>query len=251
MFTLSGYHGLLSELKAANGNFRSIQHIDEPSPGDVFLRHDIDFSVELALPMARVESQLGVPACYYVLLSAPANPCTSNSIAAMQELRSLGHEIGLHYDLSSYPSDPDRALARLEREAAFLSDLSGGEVNSIVMHEPFRGHQDLFEQTSRWVNPTRAQKNDTTMMYVSDSCRAWRDKSILDYLSGASAKNKLLLNTHPESWLAIGGMHRLTYLESVLLPRVQEPSSRYFLETVKRLWTTHVGPTSGFGDSDA
>lgn len=91
MFTLAGYRGLLSELKAVGASFRSIQLINDARPGEVFLRHDIDFSVELALPMARVESELGAPACYYVLLSAPSNPCTSNSIAAMRALRDMGH----------------------------------------------------------------------------------------------------------------------------------------------------------------
>jgi len=249
-FTLSSYSELLSALIAADAYFCSSAGIVNTQPNAVFLRHDVDFSLELALPMAEVEHRLGVHSCYYVLLSGPYNPCSSVSVNAMTQLRTMGHEIGLHYDLSLYPDDPVLSRKRLDSEVAFLQELSGGEVKTIVMHEPSRGHKDFFLDVPGYINPTHFQMANPDLLYVSDSCRAWRDLSLREYLDGQSVKSCLMLNTHPESWLAERPQHRLTYLENTLLPRVLEPTQRYFLESVRNAWETHVGPVNGYGDSD-
>jgi len=168
----------------------------------------------------------------------------------MKKLREMGHEIGLHYDLSLYPDDPVLARKRLDSEVAFLQEISGGDVKTIVMHEPSRGHEDFFLDAPGYINPTYFQKTNPDLLYISDSCRAWRDMSLCEYLSGQSAMTCLMLNTHPESWLADRPQHRITYLEKTLLPKVLEPTQRYFLESVRNAWKTHVGPVNGYGDSD-
>lgn len=249
-FVLYSYSNLLLELARLNYSFCSAADVATCQPKTVFLRHDVDFSLELVLPMAEVEHRCGVTACYYVLLSGPYNPCSSASFNAMKQLRAMGHEIGLHYDLSLYPEEPELARRRLDAEVAFLQEISGGEVNSIVMHEPSRGHEDFFLNVPGYINPTHFQKTNPNLLYVSDSCRAWRDLSLLEFLDGRSAKSCLMLNTHPESWLAERSQHRLTYLENTLLPKVLEPTRRYFLESVRNAWQTHIGPVQGYGDSD-
>lgn len=109
-FNMIGCSELIEELARLGCNFKSINHINCSESKDVFLRHDVDFSLDLTLPIAELEHKLGVRSCYYVLLSGPYNPCSAASVNAMKKLREMGHEIGLHYDLSLYPEDP--ALAR-------------------------------------------------------------------------------------------------------------------------------------------
>ena len=249
-FTLESYEELLCKLAATGAEFRPVSAMGRAAAKDVFLRHDIDFSLELALPMAKVEHKLGISSTYYVLLSGPYNPCAAESVSAMRELASMGHNLGLHYDLSLYPTDPDAARERLELEINFLQALAGVPIETIVMHEPFRGQDDLFSISESWVNPTFYQRNDPGLLYVSDSCRAWRDDSLIRYLQGSMEKKCLLLNTHPESWLSNGSQHRITYLEQTLLPKILESSQRYFTGRVRHLWQTHVGAVSGYGDKD-
>lgn len=249
-FNIFGYAQLIQDLMGIGCNFRSINQINAPLPKDVFLRHDVDFSLELALPMAEAEHALNIRSCYYVLLSGPYNPCSSASINAMKRLREMGHEIGLHYDLAHYPDDLVLARKRLDSEVAFLQELSGGEVTTIVMHEPSRGHQDFFHDAPSYVNPTYFQRTNHDLLYISDSCRAWRDMSLCEYLSGQSEKSCLMLNTHPEVWLADRYQHRITYLEKTLMPKVLAPTQRFFLEYVREAWETHIGPVHGYGDSD-
>lgn len=249
-FTLAGYRDLLRALSCMGARFSLMNGMLRASAGDVFLRHDLDISLELSLPMARLENEIGAVSTYYVLLSGLYNPFSASSVSAMREIVQLGHRIGLHYDLSLYPDDIGAAHARLVKEIELLSDVSGATVDSIVMHEPYRGQFDLFECSDVFVNPSFFQKNDTRLMYVSDSCRAWRDDSLLRYIRGESSYDRLLLNVHPEVWLAEKPQHRLTYLEKTLLPLLVEPTKEHYLRKTKSVWETHVGPVNGYGDED-
>ncbi len=249
-FTLTGYRSLMVALLERGAQFSPMRKIKKPEMNDVYLRHDVDISLELALPMARVEKDLGVASTYYVLLSGPYNPLSKTAISALQELTKLGHGLGLHYDLTLYPSEADAASSKLSRELSLLAEISGSAIDTIVMHEPYRGHVDFFEGAEKWINPSFHQKNDEELMYVSDSCRAWRDQSLLHYLRGESSKCRLLLNIHPELWLAESAQHRLTYLKETLLPGLLEPTQRYFLETTRAVWQSHFAAVNGYGDED-
>jgi len=249
-FNISSYEALLNELADIGSNFRLISEIDQANKGDVFIRHDLDFSVELAVPMAKAEKKMGISSTYYILLSGLYNPFSKNSLNAILNILESGHEIGLHYDLSLYPVEKKAALNRLSVEINFLEEILGSKINSIVMHEPYKGGVDLFEDNDLYINPMFFFKKNEKMMYVSDSCRAWRDESLLHYLNGDSSFEQLMLNIHPESWLSNKSQHRLTYLEETLVPKILEPIENYYKNIVKSVWQTHSAPLNGFGDSD-
>ncbi len=62
------------------------------------LRHDIEFSVDRALKMARIEAdELGVVSTYTVQLrNNTYNALSEKNIKAVQEICKMGHKIGLH-----------------------------------------------------------------------------------------------------------------------------------------------------------
>lgn len=232
-------------------NFCPMNELSSLGRDCIFLRHDVDFSLELAVPMASVEAEMGVASTYYVLLSGPYNPCSMVSIGVMRDLRMMGHSIGLHYDLSAYPADKGAASRRLESEVAFLSEISEGPVETIVMHEPSKGGDDIFLTSDVYVNPTfYREKYKDRLLYVSDSCRAWRDDFLIRYLARETVQDSILLNVHPEIWLSSTSQHRLTYLSGTLYPKILDPLNKYFLERVYSAWETHEGVLSGSGDED-
>ena len=67
---------------------------------DIFcvLRHDIEFSIDRALTMARIEAdEVGVKSTYTVQLrNNTYNALSQKNIEAIQEIKKLGHSIGLH-----------------------------------------------------------------------------------------------------------------------------------------------------------
>ena len=79
----------------------------------LILRHDIDMSLDAALPIAEIESSLGLRAHYFVLVRTEMyNLFSAQADRVLRELAALGHEIGLHFDASLHDvADLDRAAA--------------------------------------------------------------------------------------------------------------------------------------------
>lgn len=250
-FTIDGYRNLLHAMKNAGFLIRPISALPDRQENCVYLRHDIDFSLVLTTRIAEIEYAAGISATYFVLLCGPYNPFQEESVAAIKKIKGLGHEIGLHYDLTNWPKDRQVAQAKLNAEIQTLESLAETKINSIVMHQPSLGGEDYFAiEDGAWINPTYYQKSDPDLCYVSDSCRAWRDDSLVKFLHHELPQTRMMLNTHPESWLAEKRMHRISYLTKVLAPAANQAANDYFLRTVKSLWETQPAAVNGIGDED-
>src|SRR5205823_7026515 len=113
-------------------------------PGrSVYLRHDIDLHLPGVERMAEVEAVLGARSTYFVLLTQHYNPLYPENLAILRQIRDLGHEIGLHYDLTTYPQDDAGAREHLAWEARLLSSIVDAPVRCITMHQPYEGRDDV------------------------------------------------------------------------------------------------------------
>ena len=237
-FSLTDYAAFLGRLRDQGIQIRKVEDLAAPrARRQIFLRHDVDFSLELSLPMAQVEFQAGIQSTYFVLLNGPYDPFEPENRARIRQLCAWGHEVGLHYDLSQYPVDPDEQFHRLLAETERLESVIGMPIRSISMHEPHRNGKDPF-RTSRWIHP----HNDELMKgvaYVSDSCRAWRDNALLNAFESDVQMQWL---THPELWLDGALLNRLEYLRERILPNIPERHREYFEIQVPAIWSQHIGP---------
>lgn len=95
-FTIGNYKKLLS---FAGKNY-SFSFFDEDySENSILLRHDLEFSVPIALKMAQIEANLGIRATYFVQLHSEFyNTLEKVNIQDIKEIQKLGHQIGLHFD---------------------------------------------------------------------------------------------------------------------------------------------------------
>ena len=94
-FDLGHYREILEAAQA--GGYRFAQFGAGPEQGDLFLRHDIDLSLEAAVTMAELEAELGVRATYLLMTeSVFYNLASPEGAAAIARLRELGHDVGLH-----------------------------------------------------------------------------------------------------------------------------------------------------------
>lgn len=94
-FDLEHYREILKAARA--GGYRFARFGEGPERGDVFLRHDVDLSLEAAVTMAELEAELDVQATYLLMTeSVFYNLASSEGVASVQRLRSLGHSVGLH-----------------------------------------------------------------------------------------------------------------------------------------------------------
>ncbi len=159
----------------------------------VFLRHDVDLSLEAALEMARLEHELGVRATYFLMTESGFYNLDSHvGLYAQRQLRQWGHAVGLHavYPRAELDRRFDKVVAWHNPDPPFMSEPIGGAVN--VMEEPYftPGH------------------------YRSDSNQHWREGCPHEELA-AGAFEWLQLLVHPEIWVYEGSTMRES-MESML-----------------------------------
>jgi hypothetical protein len=237
-FGIEAYEELLDGLSTAGYRFAPVGQLPRlGAERTVLLRHDVDLDPPSTLAMAELEAMRGIAATYYVPITVSHfNALDPVNGAAVRRLRELGHEIGLHYDLRTYPEEPAARRAHLDWELAILEGLVGAPVRTLCMHQPSLSPGDPFQSLQGLVHPHDPALQDG-LLYVSDSARAWRDDALLRAFD-EDPPTRLLLLVHPESWLDPAIDHPLDYVEQVLVPLgIERVRSAY--EEEARAWSTH------------
>jgi hypothetical protein len=235
-FGLSEYAILLRDLSAAGYRLGEIAATmtNEPPGRIVFLRHDVDLHPYGVVQMAALEAAHGARATYYVPLTLHFNALYPENRRILHAIRDYGHEIGLHYDLETYPTEPGAARRHLDWEAGILGAIVERPIRTICLHNPHKGQPDPFRELEEYTNPDSASFRQDCL-YVSDSCRAWRDENLLSCF-GETPPHRVLLNTHPELWLDGGISDRMEYLDKVLRQTGVRQHLDYF-DYVRQIWS--------------
>jgi hypothetical protein len=190
-FSLGHYGELIEAAKAGGYRFGSFDR--EPQDGDLLLRHDVDLSLEAALAVARLEAELEAPATYFLLReSSFYNLDSAFGRAAIDELRSLGHRVGLH---AVHP--------RAGLDERFDPVVAWHNPDPEYMREPIPGVVNVMQDG--YFDPAT---------YRSDSNQHWRNGCPHEQLA-AGAFPWLQLLTHPEIWAYEGATMRAS-MESFL-----------------------------------
>jgi hypothetical protein len=187
-FDMREYEELLEAAQAGGYAFRFFDR--EPEPGDLFLRHDVDLSLEAALAMARAEAEMGVRATYFLMTrSVFYNLASAAGERTLAELRALGHAVGHHAVHPHVDLDErfDPVVAWHNPDPEYMRAPVGSAVN--VMAEP-------------WFDPDH---------YRSDSNQHWRSGSPVEGLRRGEPEWLQLL-VHPEIWFFHGASMRETML---------------------------------------
>jgi hypothetical protein len=179
-FDLRHYREILEAAQA--GGYRFKPFGNGPERGDLFLRHDIDLSLDAALRMAELEAELGVLATYLLMTeSVFYNLASSEGAAAVARLRELGHRVGLHavYPKVGLDDRFDGVVSWHNPKSEYMSERITGAIN--VYAEPY------------FSPPT----------YRSDSNQHWRSGCPHEELRGGGFPWLQIL-VHPEIWVYPG-----------------------------------------------
>jgi hypothetical protein len=154
----------------------------EPQPGDLVLRHDVDLSLDAALRMAELEAELGARATYFLMTqSVFYNLGSSEGRRALNRLRELDHGVGLH---AVWPN--------VELDDRFDAVVAWHNPNPDYMSEPVEGAVNVMQ-------PPHFEPEH----YRSDSNQRWRHGCPHEQLRNAEFEWLQLL-IHPEIWVYPG-----------------------------------------------
>ena len=227
-FTLDIYGKYIEALQASGAEFLTFSDFilsDQDAKPErlVMLRHDVDRKPMNSLKMAKLEHQLGVKATYYFRdRSNIAKP------SIMQEIESMGHEVGYHYEcLSDSNGDEQLAYSKFDKALSKMREIV--TILTISMHgSPLKP----YDNRDMWRSEFGKQKlrelsllgeiylciDYSDIAYVNDTGRNWfsgksnrRDKvdsnieaefespyELLEYFQ--KPHRNLIFQVHPERW---------------------------------------------------
>lgn len=202
-FTLDGYRALMAAFRERG--YAAVRYEDaDPDARHLLLRHDLDMSIQAAVPVAETEAAQGLTAHYFVLLrSEMYNPWTPAAKADLGRIAGLGHRIGLHLDAAVYGEEDGALEDAAQTECAVLETVIGAPVEVISFHRPapaLQGRAGTLAGRRHAYEP----RFFSEMGYCSDSRGAWHHGHPLDH-EAVKAGRAMQLLTHPIWWDAEAG----------------------------------------------
>jgi hypothetical protein len=199
-FSLEHYFEVLNSIK----NEYSIGTIGEyekliRSNKMLMLRHDVDFSLEYALELAKKEAENQIKSTYFILFHGEYyNPFDKKSSKIIKEISDLGHEIGLHYDTSFYPKSSKKEIEIIRKEIEMLEILIQKKINCVSQHVPSETRELFINLKNEGLIDSRDPEIIKQMKYISDSGHYWREGCMCKHIN---KHEKLQILTHPIWWV--------------------------------------------------
>ena len=194
-FTETGYKNLMEAFLQSGYSFELFdgKYSDERV---VYLRHDIDFSVEFAYEMALIDQSLGISSTFFFLPNSELyNLYSKRVFELINGIIEMGHDVCLHIDLD--------VLNNLETAiACFKMYYPHSNASIISFHQP-KGIPPNYCLPEGMINVYSSQFF-SEIEYASDSGGEWKYGYPL-FRPAFKQKTSFQLLTHPLWWMSLGG----------------------------------------------
>jgi len=213
-FTLDHYREILARIRATH---RTLSFGEAAPLGEalleierfVLMRHDVEFSLDAALTMARADREAGVRSTFFVQIGSDYNLFEAEGAAAVEEILSLGHDLGLHYDLGLLERSGGDPVDLARRSIDLIEGFFGAEIRAASPHMPMRSGRTLpIPGIVDAYDPLYFER----IKYLSDSTQVWREGVVTSLLD---EYDQIQLLTHEYHWTEEGlGWDELLLLEA-------------------------------------
>jgi hypothetical protein len=172
------------------------------------IRHDVEFSVERAHQLAKVEMELGISSTYvFQICNNNYNPFSYKNKELIHDIYEMGHDIGTHVHFGNFDENKQSVENYIIKQCQLLSSALDYPINKFSIHRPAKKYIETPIQISGYINMNDIQYFTYTdqfdvynlpVLYLADSNHAWKygDPNLIDF----SKISKMQLNCHPFSW---------------------------------------------------
>ena len=210
MFSFNDYREIIQIIKDTGRvtDYKSALHADKFA----IMRHDVEYSVERAYELARVESSMDFTSTYFFQWTNNSyNILSRKNKDLIKDIHERGHNIGLHFALNGM-TDMEQIRAQILKEIRILNELFGFTIDTFSIHRPSKdvlreniklpgiinAYQDDFFTFGENITET----SEVAVKYLSDANHIWRygypdEKNIVTY-------DKVQILTHPFAWCKEG-----------------------------------------------
>ncbi len=186
-----------------------------PTKNALILRHDIDFDIEYAYELSKVEDSLEVKSTYFFLMRSHSyNLFEPTNFKLIKSIISRGHQVSIHFDPTIY----EDIEAGFSEEKKLFEMIFNVEVKYISIHRPsefFLNNPNAICGVNHTYNPIFFKQ----LKYFADSQGSFRFGHPLE--SEEFQKNQSIqLLIHP-IWWATKSIHPLDRLNEFLNNRIE------------------------------
>ena len=203
-YSLESYRSIIRQALTSGYEFLPFALEARPKPGSIYLRHDVDYSLPLALELARVNAEMKVAGTFFVLLRSHAyNLLSASSQAIVRKIHELDQRVALHAAIDA--SSPD------EIEIGLRSDFQFGQREMPFLSPVFSWHNPnpeilesaLSQEEIAGLINAYSVRFTRDVIYCADSNMRHPAEKFLELVS-TRQKSALQLLFHPLIWV-IGG----------------------------------------------
>lgn len=210
MFSFQDYRKMISIIKST-GRYMGYK---EALGRDKFviMRHDVEYSVERAYALSKVEESMDFTSAYFFQWTNNSyNILSKKNMEMVKDMHERGHVIGLHYALNGM-TDMEQIRKQIVKEMRILSEMFGFQVDIFSVHRPSK---DILRENIKLDGIINAYQGDfftfaenvtedtpVAVKYMSDANHIWRygypnENTIL-------GNDKVQILTHPFAWTEKG-----------------------------------------------
>ena len=190
---------------------KDFNEIDSDTRDFCIIRHDVEFSLERALEIAKIDSEYGIKSSFFIqVLNNAYNPLSILNTELIKKIEKYGHYVGLHFYISNITEgDFEGFKNELTRQVSILQECVEAKIDRFSYHRP--SGWVLAIDTKQFSNLINAYsqpyfeliKSGTPdkVKYMADSNHKWK------YGHPLEVKNYKCFHLliHPDEWTDKGG----------------------------------------------
>jgi len=200
-FTLKHYEEICNIIANSQYKVCFLNNYSSDFRNVLILRHDVDLSLEQSIKIATIENKYNIKSTFFLWLRSPFyNIFEKKYTDIICEIISLGHQIGLHFDESSYKIENEIDLNNyVDKEVNIINDFLNLDIHAVSMHRPSKWLLNNDVKLDKFIN-TYERRFFEDFKYLSDSRRQWREGCICNKID-VNRYNKLHILIHPFWWI--------------------------------------------------
>lgn len=210
MFSFNDYREIIRIIKDTGRvtDYKTALHADKFA----IMRHDVEYSVERAYELARVESSMDFTSTYFFQWTNNSyNILSRKNKDLIKDIHERGHNVGLHFALNGM-TDMEQIRSQILKEIRILNELFGFTIDTFSIHRPSKdvlreniklpGIINAYQDDFFTFGENVTEQSEVEVKYLSDANHIWRygypdEKNILSY-------DKVQILTHPFAWCKEG-----------------------------------------------
>ena len=178
----------------------------------VIMRHDVEYSVDRAYALAKVESSMDFTSTFFFQWTNNSyNILSKKNMDMIKYMHERGHVIGLHFALNGL-TDMELVRKKILQEIHVLSEMIGVEITEFSIHRPsadvlrenikFPGIINAYQDEFFTFSENVTESTPLHVKYISDAKHRW------NYGTPDAAtlleNDRVQILTHPYSWTKKG-----------------------------------------------